>query len=72
VNFYGHFTHHTRRAKIRGGLTTTGYAGAGQVTGPISYGARDFIAASHSTNKYLSAPEPTIRVLTPRRPRAPR
>lgn len=64
ANFSGHFTYHPKHGRVRGGESRSAFRGMAQVSGPITFGPRAFLAAAQSTNKYLSAPGLTVRWLT--------
>jgi len=66
ANFYGHFTYHPKQPRIRGGESRGAfYGGMPQASGPITFGAPDFVERAKSTNKYRAAPGLTVRWLTP-------
>ena len=60
ANFYGHFSYHAKGTHKKLQDARIGSVGC-QVSGPIAFGPRDFVAAAHSSNKFLAAPAPALR-----------
>ena len=65
ANFYGHFTYHPKHQRTKGETRSGFFGGMPQASGPITFGAPDFVEHAKSTNKYRSAPGLTVRWLTP-------